>query len=199
MTSFPVADTTLGPPPGDPRSTCPPASKALLRRVLGVIQRLRELFTRPMHLPSIGLSLLSMPTAEAPPAGAPDASGAPAPLDPALRQQMREELSRLLNHVPSARRALPALGVVERALAKHRRDMLDLLPLVVMQEASRQLGLLGRTSDGDVLRMLRDRLRLLSGEPEQDDDADFGAYEPGRNVEVRDITLTQFMAVDEAM
>lgn len=66
-----------------------------------------------------------------------------------------------------------------------------------MKEASRQLGLLGRTDFGDVLRVLRHRLRLLSGGPAQDD-YDIGSFEPGRNVEVYDISLTRFMEVGQA-
>lgn len=161
-------------------------------------QSLRLLLARPMVLPSVGLSLLSMPAWQTQPGISPTSPLPPAPLEPALRRQMREELSGLLDHVPSARWVFPALSVVESALARRRATAVDELPEALMKEAERQLYRLGRTGEADVLRILRDRLCLLVGEPAPNDGDDDGAFEPGRTVEVRDISLTQFMAVDEA-
>jgi hypothetical protein len=163
----------------------------------GAWRRLRLLLDRPLVLPSVGLSLLSMPASQTQPGSPATLPPPPAALEPALRRRMRGELSQLLDRVPSARWVVPALRVVESALASRRTEAVDRLPVVVMQEAARQLHLLGRTHEGDVLRTLRDRLCLLIGEPAPEDDDD-GAFEPGRTVEVRDISLTQFMAIDDA-
>ncbi|WP_439389095.1 hypothetical protein [Ideonella sp. YS5] len=161
-----------------------------LQRMLLSVQTLRLSFGRSAPFPSVGLSVL--PMAGEKPA---TAAAVPSSLDPALRQQMREELSRLLDQVPSARTVFKALGTVERALGSRRPDALDLLLPALLQEASRQIARLGRTEDGDVLRMLGQRLCLLSGSPPVDE-VDSGAFEPGRNVEVSDISLTMFMEVD---
>ena len=138
------------------------------------------------------MSLLSLPAPEDSTSGPPAA-----PLDPALQRQMREELSRLLDQVPSARRVFPALWVVERTLRARRPGALDLLPVAAIRTAAKQLDQLGRTAQGDVLRTLGDRLRMLGADPAERDDADIGTFEPGRNVDAHDITLTQFMEVDK--
>lgn len=189
-----AADTALASPRSGAGASALLTGKLSWSGVLHALRRLRLLLDRPLVLPSVGLSLLSMPAPHTQPAS-PDTLP---PLTPALRRPMREALSSLLDSVPSSRQVFPALRVIENALAQRRDDALDRLPVVALQEGARQLYLLGRTGEGDVLRTLRDRLCLLMGEPAPDDGDDDGAFEPGRTVEVRDISLTQFMAIDEA-
>jgi hypothetical protein len=159
------------------------------------LQSLRRRFNRPVRYPGVGLSALSMVATENPSASRPGAPAMPEALDPALRGLVREELSRLLDRVPTARRALPALCVVERALRMRDPDALAHLPAIAIEQATRQLRHLGRTGPGDLLRTLDDHLRAISGDASVGDDDD-GEFELGRNVEVQDITLTQFMRVD---
>jgi hypothetical protein len=171
--------------------------RILPKALLAAIRRIRLPGRRAVAFPSVGLSVLPRAGAQAASGGWQDGSTAPAPLDATQRRQMREELTRLLDHVPSARQVFKPLGVVERALASRSDRALDRLPTAVMQQASEQIDRLGRTEPGDVLHSLRQRLCLLSGEPLEEDDAEHFAFEPGRNVEVQDISLTRFMEVDQ--
>jgi hypothetical protein len=184
VSDHPATGAALGSRPSSAAGRSPVARqlKFALQRMLVSLRTLRLSFGRPAPFPSVGLSVLPM-------------AGDKSSLDPALRQQMREELSKLLDRVPSARAVFKALGAVERALGSRRADALDLLLPALLQEAARQIARLGRTEDGDVLRTLGQRLRMLSGEPPVDE-IDSGAFEPGRNVEISDISLTVFMEVD---
>lgn len=170
--------------------------KIVPKALLAAIRRIRLPGRRPSPFPSVGLSVLPRAAAQVGSGNRQTGSAAPAPLDAALRRRMREELTRLLDRVPSARQVFKPLGVVERALASRSNKALDLVPPAVMRQASEQIGRLGRTEPSDVLHTLRQRLCLLSGEPLEEDDADHFAFEPGRNVEVQDISLTRFMEVN---
>jgi len=197
MTSLAASDFALDsrPPREGGRSSF--LQRIIPKALLSAIRRIRLPGRRPVSFPSVGLSVLPRAAAQAANGSGPNGSTTPAPLEATQRRQMREELTRLLDRVPSARQVFKALGVVERALASRSNRALDMLPTAVMLQASEQIGRLGRTEPGDVLHTLRQRLCQLSGEPLEEGDADIFTFEPGRNVEVQDISLTRFMEVDQ--
>lgn len=114
------------------------------------------------------------------------------------RALWRAALREMLSHHPEARRVLPSLAVLERALTRGPRA-LERLPAKCLRDASARLDDLVGDWGSEGITQLRDHLRALSRQASAAEVATRPPPELHAEIEVSEVSMAFFLQADELL